>query len=181
MHTLIMHVEFRAAYGREDPEKLRALVSERMPEARLTIDPKTEDESARLRWAHPVRSVYGQDCVDTWSAFKDLVLRAWGRDATEENLCDRKYTVYEDGEPVGHLKRSTEGGGHRDYLSGKPIHCGQGLELLQWDGSWLPVRYEIDWRDKEPVPVFYVSLWQGSVALQNQSNMIFRWPDRENG
>lgn len=35
----------------------------------------------------------------------------------------------------GQIQQSRDNGGVRDFLDGKPIHCGSGLELLLEDGK----------------------------------------------
>lgn len=53
----------------------------------------------------------------------------------------------------------------RAYLDGEPIHCGQGLELLLADGSWLRGRYEsARYRDGGIRHLFY---W--SIAMHGDS------------
>src|SRR5262245_5841417 len=49
----------------------------------------------------------------------------------------------------GQIQRGNDRGGVRDFLDGLPIHCGTGLELLMEDGSWRPVRYEVEHRPRD--------------------------------
>jgi hypothetical protein len=44
------------------------------------------------------------------------------------------------------LELREENGGLRHYLDGKPVHCGQQLQLLTGDDHWVCARYEASFR-----------------------------------
>lgn len=83
-----------------------------------------------------------------------------------------------------------DAGGRRDYLDGKPIHCGTTLELQAVDyaeddfGSysvtvdrWTTVRYELTWKPdgKRKIVLFkYVDGHQ--FVTEWNATMRFRWP-----
>lgn len=50
-----------------------------------------------------------------------------------------------------------ESGGLRHYLSGEPVHAGDGLELQLEGGSWVGGRYEWNFQGESP-PLFYFGL-----------------------
>ena len=86
--------------------------------------------------------------------------------------------------------------GERDYLDGKPVHCGDRLQLQVFDVDyntgpeevsverWVDVRYEIQWRKSGRTPV--VHLIEGSRSgvysgtdrffTDLHDNDILRWP-----
>ncbi len=91
------------------------------------------------------------------------------------------------------LELRDEGGDVRHYLAGRPVHCGEALELLT-DGGWLPVRYEGRWRrgggtrfawEPPPAPTIEVTLYLprpvgafDAPALTPQADARLRWPSR---
>lgn len=72
--------------------------------------------------------------------------------------------------PAGHLVR-WDG---RDYLAGRPVSCGAGLELRAYAG-WIPVRYELAWRPDGQRPVLYVADGCGPVDV-DRDMVELRWP-----
>lgn len=93
------------------------------------------------------------------------------------------------------IVRGEDGGGVRDYLDGRPIHCGVGLELQAIEyysddyGDYvlkLPtgvrVRYELAWypnateADQTRHPVLYGSIGGYEVSMRYEDGMRFRWP-----
>lgn len=52
-----------------------------------------------------------------------------------------------------------DAGGQRHFLEGRPIRCGDSLELLLPGGLWIPVRFELE---PDPIegmrPVLYLGL-----------------------
>lgn len=70
-----------------------------------------------------------------------------------------------------HIILGKDGGGWRDFLDGRAIHCGTQLQL--WLGDhWIYARYEIgDYWEREAV----LHSVDGERAL-NRDTMRFRWP-----
>lgn len=79
---------------------------------------------------------------------------------------------------MGQLRMGEDEGGPRMFLDGKPVHCGDGLELLLDDGVWLPGRYETSGGK----PVFYIGLDGGGRRLQAPillpPTAVLAWPSR---
>jgi hypothetical protein len=96
--------------------------------------------------------------------------------------------------PWFEIERGRDGGGDRDFLDGKPIHCGSGLELQILDhrsddygeysvrlGSGVDVRYELSWeadRDGKRRIDLYTTLGGYEFAIAFDSFMRFRRPVR---
>lgn len=74
------------------------------------------------------------------------------------------------------LREGLDGGGRRDFLSGRPVHAGDALFLLTCAG-WHPVRYESSASGSEPV--LYLPLpgvWQDVVfAVPRDARLV--WPE----
>lgn len=70
-----------------------------------------------------------------------------------------------------------EGGGWRHYLAGRPVHCGDGLQL-QLPGGVLDVRYEAVWRDRQPDATLYlaVAVARDPATVNVPEYALFRWP-----
>lgn len=89
--------------------------------------------------------------------------------------------------PWSPIERSRDGGGSRDFLDGRPIHCGTGLLLqiverkdddyggynLHGDRG-LPVRYELS----GGAIVLYVDYGGHDAILTHNAWMRFRWPPK---
>lgn len=84
----------------------------------------------------------------------------------------------------------TDHGGPRWFLGGKPISCGNGIEVLRPDATWLPVRFEVAWGEKDAAlydaggrsPRLYIEMAGGPAlvsASQGFKFMICRWPSKE--
>ena len=59
---------------------------------------------------------------------------------------------------------------HRHYLAGRPVHCGDLLELYR-NGSWILGRYE--WTaDRDDQPTFET----GSLVVGLEGTHLLRWP-----
>lgn len=59
----------------------------------------------------------------------------------------------------------------RHYLAGKPVHCGDVLELYL-DGQWKTGRYE--WTGKpDDLPTFH----HDGELLRTDDQCLMRWPD----
>ena len=102
--------------------------------------------------------------------------------------CGRAYCDWPIGkcprEPTGPLRRKIEASGPRDFLVGKPVHCGQPLDLLVTHefvatrASWVRVRYETATRrsDTHPrgerVAIFIDDTGEHDVTERH----VFRWP-----
>ena len=96
------------------------------------------------------------------------------------------------GTPWSPLVRRHEHGDFRDYLDGKPIHCGAGLELQQIAyrgddfGEWTVytpaatrVRYEIAWPSKdggERLVILHLGIGGVEFTARAEPWMRFRWP-----
>lgn len=87
------------------------------------------------------------------------------------------------------IVRGRDAGGIRDFLDGRPIHCGTGLELqaveVRYDdyGSWLirlekgaRVRYEVAWQDDEAKVILYAIVADYEFTAPLGEGMRFRWP-----
>ena len=95
--------------------------------------------------------------------------------------CGAAYCDYPVGtcprEPAGPIRRKIETSGPRDFLAGKPIHCGQPLDLLV-SRRWARVRYETATRrtDAHPrgerVAIFIDDTGEHDVTERH----VFRWP-----
>ena len=100
----------------------------------------------------------------------------------EPNLncgCGRAYCDFEVGscprEPAGPLRRHEQASGPRDFLVGRPVHCGQPLDLLV-SGRWVPVRYETSTRrigDRAQRVAIFVD---DTGEHEATANHRFRWP-----
>jgi hypothetical protein len=73
----------------------------------------------------------------------------------------------------------------RWFLAGENVHCGDALEVLMEDDSWLPVRFELAWakqhhtEKEEHRPVLHLAVKaQGSPFMVACEGMQFRWPKR---
>ena len=67
-----------------------------------------------------------------------------------------------------------DSGGWRDFLDGKPIHCGDQLQL--WTGDrWVYARYEMCDRSLREV----VLASDDQDRWLERDTMLFRWPPRE--
>lgn len=55
--------------------------------------------------------------------------------------------------------------GTRYFVEGTFLHCGDLLEILLRDGSWLQVRFEIAYTDGRRQPVFYLATASGPSLL----------------
>lgn len=89
------------------------------------------------------------------------------------------------------IERGRDGGGTRDFLDGRPIHCGSGLELqvteeryddyggyTVWSPKGVGVRYEVDASKRV---VLYVSVGGATFHKEMDAEgarpwMRFRWP-----
>ena len=68
--------------------------------------------------------------------------------------------------------------GFRHYLDGRGVHCGEVLELrMPAADRWLPVRFELEHRHGERVPVFFVALGGtgSSAKLSLPFDADLRW------
>ena len=92
-----------------------------------------------------------------------------------------------------------DGGGWRQYLDGKSISCGAGLELAErvwkskrddygevhewteWTGRWIRVRYEVEWRTRGGKtmrqPMMYATIGGYSFRAEIDDSHRFRWPE----
>ena len=88
---------------------------------------------------------------------------------------------------VANLASVDEGGdSRRHFLDGRPIHCGDGLELKLTDGTWMPVRYELDWyKNGERKPLLYFAVkvagrsdedWYPDACIEIPAHATLRWP-----
>lgn len=81
-----------------------------------------------------------------------------------------------------------DAGGRRDFLEGKAIHCGTGLELQAFEirsddyGEWrvwlqkgVRVRYEMEW-DADRKGLLYADVAGHEFTKPIDSGMRFRWP-----
>jgi len=82
-----------------------------------------------------------------------------------------------------------EGGSRRHFLDGIAVHCGDGLELRLADGSWMSVRYELDWyKNGERKPLLYFAVkvaappneyWEPEACIEIPAHATLRWPRRD--
>jgi len=78
-----------------------------------------------------------------------------------------------DGNP---LKEGTDGGGHRDFLAGRPVHAGELLWLLTCAG-WHPVRYESNFPARAPVLYLPLPGVRQDVVIAVLRDARLAWPD----
>lgn len=84
----------------------------------------------------------------------------------------------------GRLELPTESSGLRYYLQGRPVHAGQGLELLTAPGTWAPGRYEWSYC-REDRPLFHLGLGSGEddgqcgpiAEMRLPPGPVLRWPE----
>lgn len=87
------------------------------------------------------------------------------------------------------IVRGRDGGGSRDFLDGKPIHCGTSLELQSLEyksddyGEYtlpLPtgtrVRYELAWDGDERAIMLHVGVGGHEFIARWEPWMRLRWP-----
>jgi len=74
------------------------------------------------------------------------------------------------------LELHQEIGGWRDYLDGRPIHCGDQLMLLT-DAGWIWARYEADLRPGSDAAGYLEST--DRTRTLDRVQMRFRWPTRD--
>lgn len=75
------------------------------------------------------------------------------------------------------IQIGNDSGGWRDYLDGKPIHCGEQLQMWNSDEEkWEWARYEMGDRRKHEVLLVN---GEGEWWL-DRDTMLFRWPEEEN-
>jgi hypothetical protein len=83
------------------------------------------------------------------------------------------------------LVLSTDLGGMRHFLAGRPVHAGTVLEMRLLDDVWVRVRYEWSWSAAVP-PRGYLALGgrgedlgytPGSVCFPLPETAELRWPD----
>ena len=169
-----MSASFRLVFGGEDVQKLQNELRRSLPASRLSEERAEEDACVRLLWEHPAQTAYGEDCFATWKAFQTCVRRAFGR-AADEDLYGVRFCVYVDDNRSGRLERSEDAGGVRDHLAGEPLHCGDGVDVLMPDGTWMAGRYELSHgSDGEREPFFYFAVWGGEGCLAITSSMVLR-------
>ncbi len=65
---------------------------------------------------------------------------------------------------MSQLTLSSDEGGFRYLLDGKPVHTGEMLEVRLTSKAWIPVRFETD----QGQPVFYV----GIDGCEDQAKLI---------
>jgi hypothetical protein len=83
------------------------------------------------------------------------------------------YARVTDGHP---LEEGTDGGGRRDFLTGRPVHAGQTLYILTCTG-WQGVRYESNMPGKEPVLYLRLPGVRQDVVIAVPREARFAWPD----
>lgn len=67
-------------------------------------------------------------------------------------------------------------GGERHHLDGRPIHCGDVLELQTHIG-WLPVRYEASWYGEAIKRAILVANVPGAnLVIVLHTDAFYRWP-----
>lgn len=76
----------------------------------------------------------------------------------------------------GRVVRGNDGGGQRDFLDNRPIHCGTPLELLNVDGSVVDVCYEA--AHFGPLPMKRPMMHFGDQEVPILPFHRFRWPAR---
>jgi hypothetical protein len=90
----------------------------------------------------------------------------------------------------GKFQLRIEAGGPRNYLDGRGVHSGEGLELkVTEDGCWLAGRYEYKIDDEGVLtPLFYFSYDCGHHAsigcacellVKLPANATLRWPEKK--
>jgi len=73
-----------------------------------------------------------------------------------------------------YIELGEDSGGWRDFLDGKPIHCGDQLQL--WTGDrWVYARYEMGDRSLREVVLASVD----QDRWLERDTMLFRWPPSE--
>lgn len=87
----------------------------------------------------------------------------------------------------GTLELRREVGGLRNYLNGRGVHAGEGLELHLGSSLWLPGRYEYKFGDDgELIALFYFSYECGhhaslgcgcELVVRIPTNAVLRWPE----
>ena len=83
----------------------------------------------------------------------------------------------------GVLVMDRDRGGPRHFLDGKPVHCGEQLQIQWWTGAlraWLPCRYELD-QVGAGRAVLYVTLpgrenREVSACILYTRDLAIRWP-----
>jgi hypothetical protein len=71
------------------------------------------------------------------------------------------------------LVDGNDGGGRRQYLRGEPVHCGDGLYVLTFNG-WMAGRYE---RARETATFWFsVPGVAEECVIRVQPDMMFAWP-----
>jgi hypothetical protein len=80
---------------------------------------------------------------------------------------------FPDGDP---LIEGTDGGGRRDFLSGRPVHAGEVLYLLTCAG-WHPVRYESNMPHGQPVLYLPLPGVREDIPLAAPRDARFVWPE----
>ena len=99
------------------------------------------------------------------------------------------------GTPWSQIERGNDGGGQRDFLDGRPIHCGTTLELQTVEvrsddygdysvvlPSGVRVRYELDVPRPEEERrriVLHSSVGGYEFTRRHSTTMRFRWPRRD--
>jgi hypothetical protein len=89
------------------------------------------------------------------------------------------------------IERGSDRGGDRDFLDGKPIHCGSALDLqamefrsddygeyTAWIAKGTIVRYEVEWvapPAKKRI-VLYTTVAGHTFTAHHEEWMRFRWP-----
>jgi hypothetical protein len=95
------------------------------------------------------------------------------RERARRHGLGRRYARFPEGSP---LRDGVDGGGHRDFLAGRPVHAGEALFLLTCAG-WHPVRYESNLLAREPV--LYMPLpgvWK-DVVIGVPGDSRLAWPE----
>jgi hypothetical protein len=77
----------------------------------------------------------------------------------------------------GHrLRAGTDGGGRREFLSGRGVHAGETLYLLTYAG-WHAVRYESNMPCNEPVLYMPLPGVREDVIFRVPRQALFVWPE----
>ena len=77
----------------------------------------------------------------------------------------------------GPLVEDRDSGGLRHFLSGRPVHAGDGLYLLTQLG-WMPGRYEWGFRAGTPCNIYFsLPGVHEATAVQIPSGAQLAWPD----
>ena len=74
---------------------------------------------------------------------------------------------------TGKLVLSEDGGGPRHYLDGRPVHCGEPLQV-RLGGVWLWVRYEASLKSLDRVSV---CLHADGGKIIPDDRATFRWKE----